>query len=115
MRQAEILAKVEELFKDAPGLSSAFLDFIPGTDMQDHEGPSVLRGPDIRTGTPTGEHARARKRKQPAKPAAPAPSVPAKRRRKAVDRDKEKERDTGRTTGNRVSIILAPHRPHHWK
>ena len=109
MRQAEVVAKVEELFKDAPDLSSTFLDFLPGTGMQDHDGLSALRGPGTRTNTPTGEHTRAQKRKQPAEPAAPAPSAPAKRRRKAADRDKEKERDTGRATGSRVSVFLAPH------
>ena len=109
MWQAEVVAKVEELFKDAPDLSSTFLDFLPGTGMQDHDSLNALRGPGTRTGTPTGEHARAPKRKQPAEPAAPPPSAPAKRRRKAADRDKDKERDAGRTTGSRVSISLAPH------
>ena len=109
MWQAEVVAKVEELFKDAPDLSSTFLDFLPGTGMQDHDSLNALRGPGTRTGTPTGEHARAPKRKQPAEPAAPPPSAPAKRRRKAADRDKDKERDAGRTTGSRVSIFLAPH------
>ncbi|KAF8268550.1 Sin3 family co-repressor-domain-containing protein, partial [Lactarius quietus] len=99
---AEVVAKVEELFKDAPDLSSTFLDFLPGTGMQDNDGFSALRGPGTRTGTPTGEHARAPKRKQPAEPAAPTPSAPAKRRRKAADRDKEKERDTGRASGSRA-------------
>ncbi|KAI9444070.1 hypothetical protein H4582DRAFT_2109296 [Lactarius indigo] len=99
---AEVVAKVEELFKDAPDLSSTFLDFLPGTGIQDNDGLNALRGPGTRTGTPTGDHARAQKRKQPAEPAAPPPSAPAKRRRKAADRDKEKERDSGRATGSRV-------------
>ncbi|KAH8992694.1 hypothetical protein EDB92DRAFT_541726 [Lactarius akahatsu] len=99
---AEVVAKVEELFKDAPDLSSTFLDFLPGTGIQDNDGLNALRGPGTRTGTPTGEHARVQKRKQPAEPAAPPPSAPAKRRRKAADRDKEKDRDSGRATGSRV-------------
>ena len=104
MRQAEVVAKVEELFKDAPDLSSTFLDFLPGTGMQDHDSLNALRGPGTRTGTPTGEHARTQKRKQPTEPVAPAPSAP-KRRRKAADKD----RDAGRATGSRVSIFQDPH------
>lgn len=99
---AEVVAKVEELFKDAPDLSSTFLDFLPGTGMQDNDSLSALRGPDTRTGTPTGEPPRVQKRKQPAEPAAPPPSAPAKRRRKVADRDKDKERDAGRATGSRA-------------
>ncbi|KAH9179056.1 hypothetical protein EDB89DRAFT_2217542 [Lactarius sanguifluus] len=108
---AEVVAKVEELFKDAPDLSSTFLDFLPGTGIQDNDGLNALRGPGTRTGTPTGEHARVQKRKQPAEPPPPPPSAPAKRRRKAADRDKEKDRDSGRATGSRVSILLAKQPP----
>jgi len=108
MEQDEVVAKVEELFKDAPDLSSTFLDFLPGAGTQDNDTLNALRGPGTRTNTPNGEHSRAQKRKQPAEPAAPPPSapVPAKRRRKV---DKDKERDAGRATGSRVSVFLAPH------
>lgn len=103
--QAEVFAKVEELFKDAPDLSSAFRDFLPGA--QDADSLGVLRGTSARTGTPGGEHARAQKRKQPTEPA----PAPAKRRRRAADRDKEKDRDGGRTTGSRVSVHDLIHTP----
>jgi hypothetical protein len=60
----------------------------------------------MRTGTLSGEHARAQKRKQPTEPASASVTAPAKRRRKAADRDKEKDRDTGRASGSRVSPCL---------
>jgi hypothetical protein len=105
LRQAEVFAKVEELFKDAPDLSSAFRDFLPGAGgAADTDSLGVLRGSGARTTTPSGEHARAQKRKQPAEPAPASASAPAKRRRRAADRDKEKERDAGRATGSRVSV-----------
>jgi paired amphipathic helix protein Sin3a len=105
--QAEVFAKVEELFKDAPDLSSAFRDFLPGAgSAPDADGLGMLRGPSTRTGTPSGEHARAQKRKQPAESAPTSASAPAKRRRKAADRDKDKERDGGRASGSRVSVLL---------
>ncbi|KAI9451486.1 hypothetical protein F5148DRAFT_1378838 [Russula earlei] len=94
---AEVFAKVEELFKDAPDLSSAFRDFLPGAgSVPETDSLGVLRGPSARTGTPSGEHTRAQKRKQPTEPTAASGTTPAKRRRKAADRDKEKERDAGR-------------------
>ena len=106
-RQAEVFAKVEELFKDAPDLSSAFRDFLPSAgSAPDSDSLGMLRGPSMRTGTLSGEHARAQKRKQPAEPASAPVSAPAKRRRKAADRDNEKDRDTGRASGSRVSACL---------
>jgi paired amphipathic helix protein Sin3a len=103
--QAEVFAKVEELFKDAPDLCAAFRDFLPGAGAaQDSDSLGMLRGSSTRTGTPTGEHARAQKRKQPAESTAAPASAPTKRRRKVAERDKEKERDAGRATGSRVSI-----------
>ncbi|KAN0116479.1 hypothetical protein V8E52_005860 [Russula decolorans] len=100
---AEVFTKVEELFKDAPDLSSAFRDFLPGAGgAQDVDSLGVLRGSGARTGTPSGEHSRAQKRKQPTEPAPASTSAPAKRRRRAADRDKEKERDAGRATGSRA-------------
>jgi hypothetical protein len=43
--QAEVFAKVEELFKDAPDLSSAFRYFSPGPGgAQDVDSLGVLRG-----------------------------------------------------------------------
>lgn len=102
--QDEVFAKVEDLFKDAPDLSSAFRDFLPGAGgATDNDSLGVLRGSGARTGTPSGEHTRTQKRKQPAEPAS-APASAPKRRRRAADRDKEKERDGGRTTGSRVSF-----------
>ena len=101
--QAEVFAKVEELFKDAPDLSSAFRDFLPANGAADNDSFGVLRRSSARTGTPSGEHARVPKRKQPVEPVPAPASVPAKRRRRAADRDKEKERDSGRATGSRVS------------
>jgi hypothetical protein len=84
--------------------SGPFRDFLPGAgSAPDSDSLGILRGPSTRTGTPSGEHARAQKRKQPAEPAPASASAP-KRRRKAADRDKEKERDAGRTSGNRVSV-----------
>ncbi len=109
--QVEVFAKVEELFKDAPDLSSAFRDFLPGAGgAQDGDGLGMLRGSSARTGTPSGEHPRAQKRKQPTEPAPASASAPAKRRRRAAGRDKEKERDTGRATGSRVSVRDLIHR-----
>ena len=106
-QQAEVFAKVEDLFKDAPDLSSAFRDFLPGAGgVPDSDGLGMLRGPSMRTGALSGEHARAQKRKQPAEPAPASTSAPTKRRRKAADRDKEKDRDTGRASGSRVSVYL---------
>jgi hypothetical protein len=106
--QAEVFAKVEELFKDAPDLSSAFRDFLPGAGgAQDVDSLGVLRGSGARTGTPSGEHARAQKRKQPTEPGPASTPAPAKRRRRAADRDKEKEKDGGRATGSRVSVIAS--------
>lgn len=105
-RQADVFAKVEELFKDAPDLSSAFRDFLPGAgSAPDSDSLGMLRGPSMRTGTLSGE-GRAQKRKQPAEPAPASTSAPAKRRRKAADRDKEKDRDAGRASGSRVSVCL---------
>jgi len=122
---AEVFAKVEELFKDAPDLSSAFRDFLRGAgSAPDADGLGTLRGSSTRMGTPSGEYTRAQKWKQPADPAPDSASYPAKGRRKAADRDKEKERDAGRTSGSRTkqhptgrepwfshfSTILAPSR-----
>lgn len=108
--QAEVFAKVEELFKDAPDLSSAFRDFLPASGATDGDSFGALRRTSARTGTPSGEHARAPKRKQPVEPAPATASVPAKRRRRAPDnRDKEKERDSGRATGSRVSELIHTH------
>ncbi|KAI0263083.1 hypothetical protein BC834DRAFT_939102 [Gloeopeniophorella convolvens] len=99
---AEVFAKVEELFKDAPDLSSAFRDFLPGAGVaQDTDNFGAFRGASTRTSTPAGEHSRSQKRKQMAEPAPPPPAAPAKRRRKAADKDKEKERETGRASGSR--------------
>ena len=43
--QVEVFAKVEELFKDAPDLSSAFRYFSPGAGgAQDVDSLRVLRG-----------------------------------------------------------------------
>ena len=103
--QAEVFAKVEELFKDAPDLSSAFRDFLPASGAADGDSFGVLRRTSARTGTPSGEHARPQKRKQP-EPAPATASVPAKKRRRAAERDKEKERDSGRATGSRVSELI---------
>ncbi|KAI0302797.1 hypothetical protein B0F90DRAFT_1627282 [Multifurca ochricompacta] len=106
---AEVFQKVEELFKDAPDLSSAFREFLPGASgAQDNDGLGVLKGPSTRTSTPTGEHARAQKRKQPAEQTAAPVSAPAKRRRKVAERDKDKERDAGRATSSRVSKAQHP-------
>ena len=106
-RQAEVFAKVEDLFKDAPDLSSAFRDFLPGAGgAPDSDGLGMFRGPGMRAGTLSGEPARAQKRKQPAEPAPASTSAPAKRRRKAADRDKDKDRDAGRASGSRVSACL---------
>ncbi|KAH9983794.1 hypothetical protein BJV74DRAFT_878832 [Russula compacta] len=99
---AEVFAKVEELFKDAPDLSAAFRDFLPTTLPAPDTESLGLRGPSTRTGTPSGEHARAQKRKQPAEAASTSVSTPAKRRRKAADKDKDKERDGARATGSRA-------------
>ncbi|KAI0048887.1 hypothetical protein FA95DRAFT_1516785 [Auriscalpium vulgare] len=95
---AEALAKVEELFKDAPDLSSAFRDFLPDNRQGGSAIQGMLQGQGhTRTATPTHmEHSRAQKRKQPAPdPIAPPSAAPAKRRRKAgPERDvKEKEKD----------------------
>ena len=90
--QAEVFAKVEELFKDAPDLCAAFRDFLPGASAaQDSDGLGVLRSSSTRTGTPIGEHARVQKRKKPAESTATPASAPTKRRRKVAERDKEKE------------------------
>ncbi len=110
--QAEVFAKVEELFKDAPDLSSAFRDFLPGAGgAQDGDSLGVLRGSGARTSTPSGEHTRTQKRKQPTDPTPASAPAPAKRRRRAVDRDKDKERDGGRGTGSRVSVHGLIHTP----
>ncbi|KAI9452415.1 hypothetical protein BJY52DRAFT_913510 [Lactarius psammicola] len=77
---AELVARVEELFKDAPDLSSTFLDLLL-PDVQDNDSLVAPRGLGIRIGTPTGEHARVQRRKHPADPAAPPSSPPVKRRR----------------------------------
>jgi paired amphipathic helix protein Sin3a len=110
-RQAEVFAKVEDLFKDAPDLSSAFRDFLPGAgSVPDSDSLGMLRGPSMRTGTLGSDNARTQKRKQPAEPAPASASAPAKRRRKAADRDKDKDKDkdkdAGRASGSRVSVCL---------
>ena len=51
-------AKVEELFKDASDLSSAFRDFLPGAGgAADTDCLGVPRHSGARTSTPSGEHA----------------------------------------------------------
>jgi len=47
---AEVFAKVEELFKDAPDLVFAFRDFLPGTGgTPDSDSLGMLRGPSTRS------------------------------------------------------------------
>ena len=82
-QQAEVFAKVEDLFKDAPELSSAFRDFLPGArSVPDFDSLGMPRGPSMRTGTPSGDNAHTctQKRKQLAEPDRASISAPAKRR-----------------------------------
>ena len=47
-QQAEVFAKVEDLFKDAPELSSAFWDFLPGArSVPDFDSLGMPRGPSM--------------------------------------------------------------------
>ncbi|KAI0062716.1 hypothetical protein BV25DRAFT_1803353 [Artomyces pyxidatus] len=100
--KSEVYAKVEELFKDAPELSSAFREFLPSGGMgDDADDGNAIRGMlQGRTATPTmSEHLRAPKRKQPEQGAAPA-----KRRRKAPaekEKEKEREREISRGSGSK--------------
>ncbi|TFY70749.1 hypothetical protein EVG20_g2247 [Dentipellis fragilis] len=112
---AEVFARVEELFKDAPDLASAFREFLGAGEGG---GETTIRGmlqDRPRTATPVqlAEHSRPGKRKQPADAPSSglASAVPAKRKRKAVDKEKEKEKEGGTKTGSRSRKAKVPHAP----
>jgi len=47
---AKVFAKIQELFKDAPDLASAFRDFLPGVgSTPDSDSLGVLSGPNTRS------------------------------------------------------------------
>ena len=48
--QAEVFAKIQELFEDAPDLASAFRDFLPGVgSTPDSDSLRVPSGPNTRS------------------------------------------------------------------
>ena len=99
-------AQVEELFKDAPDLSLAFRDFLPGVGMRPEDGDdSMIQGVLGKISTPVmgAESSRSAKRKLAE---APPSSVLAKRKRKAGDKDKDK--DSVKSVASKVSRLAPP-------
>ncbi|THH20323.1 hypothetical protein EW146_g1003 [Bondarzewia mesenterica] len=94
---AEVFAKVELLFKDAPDLSLAFREFLPGTGQRIEDGEDIgIQGMlgSIDSSAMGFDSTRSAKRKQVESLVS---AGPAKRKRKgAGDKDKDKDKESGK-------------------